>query len=426
MTYQLLNQFLHGDSKIKKYVFDNGLKLIYLQDNTAPLFAYHTWFNVGSKDERPGITGIAHLFEHLMFKETKNLKEGEFDRILESEGGSINAATYLDWTFYRECLPKSAFSLAPKLEADRMKNMILSQAQLDSEREVVANERRFRVDNSPSGTMYEQLYKLAFEKHNYHWPVIGWMEDIQSISLEDCIKFYQTYYAPNNACIVVVGDLDENQVLGEITQMYGDIQSSDIPASQISEEPEQIQLKQKEIQLTVSEPKLLLGYKSPSLNHPDHMALTLLQGILFDGKSSRLEKRLVSEKSVCSEAGGWLDQTADPGLLTMSFSLKEETPFKEVLAILDEEIEKIKKHDISEEELDKIKNIYEYSFWSNYSTMDDKAQTLGFYEATTGDFSRAFTDIEKVTKVTPSEIKAAAQKYLREERQTRIRVKPTA
>ena len=194
----------------------NGLKVILVRDPSAPVFAYQTWFAVGSRHEREGITGIAHLFEHLMFNQTENHPPGELDRLIETAGGDTNAATWVDWTYYRDNLPKAELPLAVELEADRMAHLTLGDKQVESEREVVANERRFRVEDDVDGFFNEELYKAAFTTHPYHWPTIGWMRDIEAISIEDCRAFYRTYYAPNNATVVLVGDVDEDGALALI------------------------------------------------------------------------------------------------------------------------------------------------------------------------------------------------------------------
>src|ERR1700728_2677663 len=195
-----------GDARLRRYELDNGLKVLLLADRSAPTCAYFTWYNVGSRHEKPGKTGLAHLFEHLMFNETESLRAGTFDKKLEENGAESNAATWVDWTYYHESVPKDRLPLVIKLESDRMHNLILRDAQVTSEKEVVANERRYRVDDDVEGAASELLYKTAFTRHPYQWPTIGWMEDIQAFTPEDCDAFYKTYYAPNNAVVVVVGD----------------------------------------------------------------------------------------------------------------------------------------------------------------------------------------------------------------------------
>src|ERR1700677_2752552 len=217
-------------AKLHRYELENGLTILLLRDQSAPVAAYHTWFNVGSRHEKAGKTGLAHLFEHLMFNETESFKAGEFDKKLEESGAESNAATWVDWTYYHESVPKDRLPLVIKLESDRMHNLVLRDAQVTSEKEVVANERRYRVDDDVEGAASEVLYKTAFTKHPYHWPTIGWLPDILGFTPAHCERFYKTYYAPNNAVIVVVGDVREETVLREVRDAYGPLASSVIPA----------------------------------------------------------------------------------------------------------------------------------------------------------------------------------------------------
>ena len=413
-----------SDMLIQKFRLQNGLKVIVLEDHSAPVFSYHTWFNVGSRNERDGITGIAHLFEHLMFKETKNLKEGEFDRILEERGGNINAATYVDWTFYRESMPKESFDLIPKLEADRMQNMILNDHQVNSEREVVANERRFRVDNSPDGQMNEALYKTAFTHHPYHWPVIGWMKDIESISLQDCVEFYKTYYSPNNATIIVAGDVDTDHVLKEISRHYASIPASTIPTENFPQEPEQTSERSVRLSLTIPQEKMILAYKGPSLNEKDHAVLSILNGLLFEGHSSRLYRKLISDGAIASEASGSADQTRDRGLYTISITMNDGKGTDEARRIIEAEIEDLKTNLVGDDELTRTKNRIETSFWSSFGTTDEKAQNLGFYETVMMDYRKLFHEIEELQNVTPAQIQEVARKYLVASRRTVVTATP--
>src|SRR5271165_2080564 len=232
-------EYAFGGDTMHRWRLGNGLAVLFLEDTSAPVATYHTWFKVGSRHEHPGKTGLAHLFEHLMFNETENLPAGTFDRKLEENGAETNAATWVDWTYYYESLPADRIKLAVKLEAERMARLVLREPQVASEKEVVANERRFRVDDDVEGAAGEILYKTAFVKHPYRWPTIGWMEDIQGFTPEDCAEFYKTYYAPNNATVVVVGDVRERDLLLAIRDAYASIPAQDIPPEDIDPEPPQ-------------------------------------------------------------------------------------------------------------------------------------------------------------------------------------------
>lgn len=427
LMIQKVNDFQFGTHyHLEKFKLNNGLQVILFPDHSVPVFAHHTWFHVGSRNEREGITGIAHFFEHLMFKETTNYKEGEFVRLLEEAGGKINAATYLDWTFYRQSLPVESFDMICKLESDRMQNVILNDKQLNSEREVVANERRFRVDNSPTGTMYEELYKHAFSKHSYHWPVIGWMKDIESIDLDDCMKFYKQYYAPNNATIVIVGDLDKDTVLQTIESYYGDIPASEIEKENIQTEPEQTKEIVLDQELELSSPRVLLGYKVPQATHKDIPTLELLHSLFFSGRSSRLYRRLVHQDQIATSASGWVNHTKNPGLFIIDVTLKQGHNCQEAIDIVDEEFTRLAEQVPEESELQKCKTRIETSFWGQLKTVDDKAQSVGFHETVYGDYRTMFEEINQLAQITPKDVQNACKTYLVPQHRTVVRATPKA
>ncbi len=419
------NHFEFGEGLVaRKFRLTNGLKIIVLEDHSSPLFAYQTWYGVGSRNEREGITGIAHLFEHLMFKETRTRKEGDFDRMMEEQGGEINAATFVDWTFYRETLPSAAFSMVPPLEADRMQNVVLSDEQVSSEREVVANERRFRVENSPDGTMQESLYSTAFRQHPYRWPVIGWMKDIQAMSREDCLKFYQTYYAPNNATIVLVGDVETSKVLREINEAYGAIPSSEIPSEEIPVEPEQEAERRVFLELSIPSEKLLMGYRSIGATHPHLFALEVANTVLTGGRSSRLYRKLISDGQICSDLAGYSYPTKDPGLQIFEATMRAGEKATKAEEIIAEELKRIGEELVGEEELAKAKNQIEMKFWENFSTVDEKAEALGYHEVTIGDYRRVFTDMEKLRGVTAADVQNTVKQYCTPKNRTVVTARP--
>src|SRR5579872_2182269 len=312
-----------GGETLRRWKLGNGLTVLLLVDATAPVVAYHTWFNVGSRHERPGKTGLAHLFEHLMFGETENLKAGLFDHKLEESGAETNAATWVDWTYYHELLPADRVKLAVRLEAERMQRLVLREPQVASEKEVVANERRYRVEDDVEGLANELLYKTAFEKHPYRWPTIGWMQDIQGFTPEDCTAFYRTYYAPNNATIVAVGDFRERDLLLSIRDAYGGIATQPIPPEDVVPEPPQTQERKIELSKPAASERLLVAFKGPALGDADHAALTLLSEVLFGGRSSRLYRSLVVERELAIDVRGWVSTFRDPGLFECWITARE-------------------------------------------------------------------------------------------------------
>ncbi|MFO0665796.1 MAG: pitrilysin family protein [Polyangiaceae bacterium] len=398
---------------VERYELErNGLTVLFHRDTQAPVFSYHTWFRVGSRHEKPGKTGLAHLFEHLMFNETENLKAGEFDRKLEENGAESNAATWVDWTFYHASLPRERLGLVAKLESERMARLVLREPQVASEKDVVANERRQRVDDDIEGAASEVLYKLAFKKHPYGWPTIGWMEDIQGFEPSDCEVFYRTYYSPNNATVVICGDLRAQDVLSKLASHYGDIPRADIPAEDYQPEPPQTEGRFEVLRKPTSSPKLLLGFKGPALGDPEHTALTLLSEVLFGGRASRLHKLLVTEKECVSELRGWVSIFRDPGLFDMMFSVREGHTLEEVHALVNAELERTKSDLVTAAELERAKARLELGLLQTLDTANGRAEQIGFYETVLGDPAAPFRRLAAYRKTTPSDLRAAARRYL--------------
>lgn len=409
---------------VHRYRLGNGLRLLLLVDRSAPVLSYFTWFRVGSRHEKPGKTGLAHLFEHLMFKETESLEEGEFDRVLEENGAESNAATWLDWTYYYESIPKDCFDLAVKLESERMTKLVLREPQVTSEKEVVANERRLRVDDDVEGIANEVLYKTAFTRHPYHWPTIGWMEDIQNFTPEDCISFYRTYYAPNNATVVVVGDVDEKEVLARIREAYGTIPPSTIPEEDTQPEPPQEAARE----LTFSKPtpteKLLVGYRGPALGDADHGTLVVLNEILLGGRASRLYHELVTQKELCTELHGWVSTFRDPGLYELYFTARPGVQSHEILKVVDAALARAREELVTSAELERAKARLELGLVQSLETASGKAEQIGFYDTVLGDPSAAFRRLERYRRITAGEVRTAARRYFVETARTVIRVMP--
>jgi zinc protease len=409
---------------VTRYALGNGLTMLLLVERKAPVLSYHTWYRVGSKHEKPGKTGLAHLFEHLMFNETKHVPRGHLDRLIESAGGETNAATWVDWTHYQSELPASELPLIVRLEADRMQNLVLRKPQVDSEKEVVANERRFRVDDDIEGQVSELLYATAFKKHPYRWPTIGWMEDIEAFTPEDCAQFYRTYYAPNNATIVVTGDFEEEEVLRLVQKHYGKIPAARIPRFTPSTEPPQRSERSLELQRPTPAAKLALAYRGPSFRDRDFPALALASEVLFGGRSSRLFARMVRDEELATDLHGSLAPFADAGLYEIWVSLRPGRELPEALRVIDAELTRICKHGVSEAELQKVKNRMELGFLQGMETAAGKAEQLGFFEIVYGDANALFERLAKLRATTPAEVQRVANKYFDSRRRTRIAVLP--
>lgn len=394
---ELVNEHrVNANFVVRKFRFSNGLAVIVAETHRAPVFAYQTWFRVGSRHEKKGRTGIAHLFEHLLFKETKNLKDGEFDKIMERNGAVTNAATWLDWTFYRENLPKGKLELVARLEADRMQNMVLNARQLKSEREVVKNERRLRVDNDPDGKLSEVLYATTFLRHPYGWPTVGWMADLDAITLEDCIRFYRTYYSPNNATVVVVGDVESEAVLKAIRLRYGHLKRQSIPKEKRVVEPQPTKERSRTLHLALSAPKIVIGYRSPALGDKDHAAVMVLNEVLFGGKSGRLQKLLVQDRELARSTQGWVAGFRFEGIYEMWFELKKSTDPKTVETLVARELQRISSQPISARELQKARNALEISLTRGLGSVGTIARQLGHFETTVGDY-RTFSGSSRAT-----------------------------
>ncbi len=411
---------------IERHELGNGLVLILLIDPQAPVFSYQTWFRVGSRHERAQKTGIAHLFEHLMFKETKNTPEGQFDRILEGIGGRNNAATWLDWTYYYEDVPAGHLETVVRLEADRMENMLLSERQLEAEREVVINERRQRVDNDPGGKLSELLWNEAFKVHTYGHPTIGWMEDIERLSLEDCLAFYRTYYSPNNAVIVLVGDVDREHALATIQKAYGHLERQQVPSPDETPEPRQDEPRRLEVELELSADRVLVGYKAPSMLHPDFPALELLNEALAEGDSARLQRALVTEGEVAVGFSAFVPPFRDVGLYEIGADVRETHTAEDAEAIILEQIATLVRDGITETELEKARNKLETRFVRGLQTAQQRAQALGFWEVTGGDFRKLYQQSERYAAVTCVDVQRVAREILRPESRTVVIGRPPA
>jgi zinc protease len=403
---------LSGKFKVHRFIFENGLRLLVVEDHSSPTFAYQTWFRVGSRDEVPGKTGLAHLFEHMMFKETKNMKEGEFDRLLESAGAEgENAFTSRDYTAYVQELPKDKLELIAKAEADRMVNLIINEKAFKTETEVVQNERRFRNENSPDGLMDQELFHLAFTEHPYHWPVIGYQKDLSQMSAQDALKFYRSYYSPNHATVIVVGDVDPEQVRSTIEKYYGNLPRQDSPPHVIAKEPPQTAPRKKQLPLNIQVEKLVLGYRIPPVTHADMPTLNVIQDVLTGGKSSRLYQALV-ETGIASSVGAYDFEDKDPSLFVIMVNLQKGRKASEAESVILKQMDRLGKEPILSQELERAKNKLVFSFYQNLDSNFEKAYFLGHYESTAGGFEEGIKQLKKIQEVAPAQIQAAARRYL--------------
>jgi len=411
--------------ELSQYRLGNGLTVLLLVDDSSPVLSFHTWFRVGSRNDRPGKTGLAHLFEHLMFNQTKNLPAGVFDRTLEAAGGENNAATWVDWTYYYANLPSSELELIVDLEADRMANLVLRSAQVESEKQVVANERRYRVEDDVEGTVSELLYATVFKRHRYGQPTIGWMADIEGFTVRDCQNFYRTYYSPNNATLVLVGDFDRVNALGLIQKRYGRLSAAVLPRYRPRAEARQRAERQMTIKRSTPSERLLIGFRAPAFGDPDYPALLVANELLFGGRSSRLYRQLIRDRELAVEARGSLAPFSDPGIYEIWVVLRRGKTTRQALTIVDRELDRLRTKRVSRRELEKVINRIDLSFLQGLETAAGKADRIGFYQTVLGDAGSLFARREAITRIGPQDIRRAANRFFKRQHRTIITVEPS-
>ncbi len=409
---------------VQRFKLDNGLAILMQIDPVAPVVCLQTWMRVGSRFEKQGKTGICHLFEHLMFGETETSAHGAFDRQLEEAGAETNAATFLDWTYYHQNLPKEALALAVRLEAERLTKLVLREPQVASEKEVVANERRQRVDDDIDGAVSELLYKEAFHEHAYGIPTIGWMDDIQSFTPEDCVAFYKTYYSPNNATMVAVGDVDPKELLSLVLENYGAIPSSELPVEDVHPEPPQTAERRQTVEKPTATHKVAIGYKAPALGDFDHAPLVVMNEILFGGRASRIHRALIQRQEIATEVRGWVGTFRDPGLYDIWLTARGEQTGAELCAALDVELDRIRREPVTDIELEKAKARLELSTVQGLESVSGKAETIGFYETVLGEPGALFSKLDQYRRVEKSDLLRVARRYLTPTARTVIEVHP--
>jgi zinc protease len=394
-----------------RFRFPNGLRLVVIEDHSAPTFAYQTWYDVGSRDEEPGKTGLAHLFEHMMFKGTKAVPDGEFDRIVDEAGAEgQNAYTTQDHTTYIEELPKERLELIMKLEADRMRNLVVNDQSFATEREVVQNERRYRNENSPEGMMYQEIYGLAFTKQAYRWPVIGFAEDLARMSSADARAFYEAHYSPNHAVVVVSGDVKAREVRDLVAKYYSVYPRVDAPAPARELEPEQKSPRRKTLRLNVQVEKLLMAYPIPAMDNEDMPALDIIQMLLSGGRSSRLQKALV-ESGIATDAYGYAADARDPSLFLLGASMQDK--MKAILAekVILRELVRLGNEEVPQLELERARNLLSFEFFSGLESNSAKAHYLGHYESQLGGVEKGLELHQKRLAVTAAQVRDAARRY---------------
>ncbi len=403
---------------IQTRTLDNGMKIVVWPDHDIPSVALYIWYRAGGRNEYPGITGVAHYFEHMMFNGTSTRAPGEFDRTMEANGGANNAYTSNDVTVYQDWFPATTLGLIMELEGDRMANLDFDPKVVESERQVVYSERRLRVDNDTFGALFEQVNATHWVAHPYQFPVIGWPSDIENWTLQDLKDFYRTYYAPNNATMFVVGDVDPAQVFALAERHIGKIPAQAPPQPIRTVEPEQKGERRVTVRQPAQTPLLLMGYHAYRASDVDTPALELLLNVLGEGSSSRLNQRLVEDTQTAVSVGSYLQAGFDPGAAFLYAVLPPGGDPAKVEAQIDAELARITSDGVSAAELEKARSAQLADFWRSQSTISGKAQALGTYEVFHGDYRKLFAIPQAYDAIDSDALKRVAAKVFRVDNRT--------
>ena len=412
---------------VQEFDLANGLKVLILESPKAPVVTVQVWYRVGSRNEVMGRAGLSHMLEHMMFKGTARYPKGTFSRTIRKNGGNDNAFTSQDYTVYFEILSADRVGLALELEADRMQGLLLAKQEFQLEREVVKEERRLRIEDDPQSFLVESLYAQAFVQHPYHWPVIGWFPDLNAMTLEDLQRHYDTFYSPNNATLVIVGDVHAEELLPVIKQHFEPIPGGpDIPEVMVVE-PTQRGERRFILKRDVQLPFVVAGYRVPNYPDTDVYALTILEAILSNGKSSRLYRSLVYEQKIAlaAETGYDLLQ-ADPDLFYCYAVVAPGSKPEHVEQALYREIARIQEEPPSARELQRAKNQVEASYVFGQDSNFRQAMLLGQAESVGAGWKQVDEFLVRIREVTPQDIQRVARRYLVEDTRTVGVLIPTA
>ena len=410
-----LSGFAQTEIDFKEYTLDNGLHVILHEDHSTPIVAVSVLYHVGSKNEKPGRSGFAHFFEHLMFEGSANIDRGEFMKIVQSNGGTLNANTSHDRTFYYEILPSNQLELGLWLESERMLHATVDETGVETQREVVKEEKLMRYDNRPYGSFIENMFSRAYVVHPYQNIPIGSMADLDAAGMEDFTDFYKTYYVPNNATLSIAGDLEEKEAMEMIEIYFGSIPSSGKP---IKKPDSSMQPLTSEVMDTIYDniqlPAVFLGYRMPPQGTKDAYAIEMLTTLLSDGQSSRLYKRFVDGEKLAVAVQAFPYGLEDGGLfITLGVSNMGKDP-KELKKGIDEEIKEVRTNLISEKEYTRVLNQLENNFIASNSSMAGIAESLANYHVYFNDANLINTEIEKYRAITREDLKQAAKQYLKD------------
>jgi zinc protease len=391
----------------------NGLRVIISEDRFAPIYAIAVSYGVGSKDERPGRTGFAHLFEHMMFKGSDNVGPGEHFFLVFNYGGSMNGTTNTDRTLYFEVMPKNQLDLGLFLESDRMRSLAITKENLDNQRQAVQEERRLRLDNQPYGKSQERFNELAYDNPAYHHSVIGSMEDLNAATVDDVASFFRTYYAPNNAVVAIVGDVDAKATLAKVEKYFGNIPRQPSPAPVDLSEPEMKAERREALQDRLARlAQIVIGYKIPPATHADWPALSALGQVLGAGESSRLYQRLVKTQELCTNVGSGSAARMGPGLFNITCTVRPGKKIEEAEAVITEEVMRLHTGAVTADELQRVRTTARRGAVGIRESAVARAQSLADNAVLYDDPNRINTNPEKISAVTAADVQRVAAKYL--------------
>ncbi len=389
----------------------NGMKVLVQTDHSIPNIALYIFYRIGSRNEHPGTTGLSHFFEHMMFNGAKKYGPGELDKVMETNGGANNAYTTRDVTVYQDWFPRSALALIYDIEADRIRDLSFNPQKIKSEREVVASERRLSVENENNGVLDEQLWATSYIAHPYQWPVLGWMSDIEHWTMEDLKHHFEMGYSPNNATMVVVGDVSAEEIFKLCETYIEPIPTHPTPPPVTTVEPEQMGERRLVVHKPAELPLLMLGYHIPQTNSPDFYALNILRTILFKGESSRMYQRLVDRDQIALDVSSDVEPAFDPTMIEVVAQPKQGVDPQVCEKAIYEELERAAGTPISDAELEKAKNIRLVEFYRQMRTINERANTIGTYEVFFGGYSKLFDVAKNYSAVTKEDVQRAAKAY---------------
>jgi zinc protease len=401
----------------------NGLKVIVKEDHRAPVLVQQIWYRAGSMDERTGTTGVAHVLEHMMFKGTKAVPMGEFSRRIAAAGGRENAFTSYDYTAYFQQLHQSKLPLAMQLESDRMSNLQITVEEFGKEIKVVMEERRMRTDDEPHALMFEKLMAAAYQEHPYQHPIIGWMNDLQAMTAADAQDWYKTWYSPNNAVLVVAGDIQAQEVFALVEKNYGKIKAHPLPVRKDFNEPVQMGIKRIVVKAPAELPHLIMAYHAPALRDAEKdsvpYALEVLAGVLDGNASARLGKTLVREQQIASEVGVGYDNVArGPSMFTIEGTPTEGKTVVELEQAIREQLTKIMTEGVSEDELTRIKAQVTANEVYKLDSVFYQAMQIGQMESVGLGHQAISVMLKKIREVTAQQVQAAAREIFKDENLT--------